>query len=57
MPMIRDDQDDEVYRTRGEKDEGILQQIEDRHSRQQPVLVGLTRIEKADTLSALLQKS
>ncbi|MCG8545950.1 MAG: preprotein translocase subunit SecA, partial [Alphaproteobacteria bacterium] len=56
MPMIRDDEDDEVYRTRGEKYDAILSQIEDCHERKQPVLVGTISIEKSEELSALLKK-
>jgi len=55
-PMIRDDMDDEVYRTTAEKYEAILAQIEDCHTRKQPVLVGTITIEKSEELSALLKK-
>jgi len=56
MPMQRKDTDDEVYRTRQEKDVAILDQIEECHNRQQPVLVGTISIEKSEELSALLKK-
>ena len=56
MPMIRDDQDDEVYRTGNEKYDAILSQIEDCNERNQPVLVGTISIEKSEELSALLKK-
>ncbi|MPY73722.1 MAG: preprotein translocase subunit SecA [Alphaproteobacteria bacterium] len=55
-PMIRDDTDDEVYRTRKEKHNAILDQIEDCHKRKQPVLVGTISIEKSEELSSLLAK-
>src|SRR5499425_2290452 len=56
MPMIRDDQDDEVYRTAGEKYRAIIELINDCKTRGQPVLVGTTSIEKSEYLAELLRK-
>ena len=56
MPMIRDDQDDEVYRSKREKFDAILTQIADCQKRQQPVLVGTVSIESSEELSAVLKK-
>jgi preprotein translocase subunit SecA len=56
MPMIRDDQDDEVYRTNIEKYRAILALIAECKSRGQPVLVGTTSIEKSEQLAELLRK-
>jgi preprotein translocase subunit SecA len=56
MPMIRDDQDDEVYRTAVEKYRAILTLIEDCKTRGQPVLVGTTSIEKSEQLAEALKK-
>jgi preprotein translocase subunit SecA len=56
LPMIRIDNDDEVYRTSAEKDEAIVAQIEECRDRHQPVLVGTTSIEKSEALSAILKK-
>ena len=56
MPMIRRDEDDEIYRTQGEKYTAILDQIAECHKRGQPVLVGTVSIEKSEELSALLKK-
>ncbi len=55
-PMIRKDEDDEVYRTAEEKYRAIVAEIEDAHRRGQPVLVGTVSIEKSELLSAMLQK-
>ena len=55
MPMIRRDEDDEIYRTQGEKHNAILDQIAECHERGQPVLVGTVSIEKSEELSALLK--
>jgi preprotein translocase subunit SecA len=56
MPMVRIDDDDEVYRTAAEKFRAILTLIEDCKSRGQPVLVGTTSIEKSETLAEMLRK-
>src|SRR5262245_56837772 len=54
--MIRDDQDDEVYRTAAEKYRAIIELINDCKARGQPVLVGTTSIEKSEQLAELLRK-
>src|ERR1700737_2978690 len=56
MPMVRDDQDDEVYRTAAEKYRAIIALINDCKTRGQPVLVGTTSIEKSEQLAELLRK-
>ena len=55
-PCIRDDQDDEVYRTATEKHQAIMAMIEDCQIRKQPVLVGTVSIEKSEEISDLLKK-
>ena len=54
--MIRIDEDDEVYRTKQEKYNAIVEQIETCAARQQPVLVGTVSIENSEELSAVLKK-
>ncbi|MDA0663751.1 MAG: preprotein translocase subunit SecA [Proteobacteria bacterium] len=54
--MIRNDQDDEVYRTKREKFDAIVKQIQECRARQQPVLVGTVSIESSEELSAVLKK-
>src|SRR6266568_892078 len=56
MPMIRDDQDDEVYRTAAEKYRAIIALLEDCKMRGQPVLVGTTSIEKSEQLAEMLRQ-
>ncbi|NLC37459.1 MAG: preprotein translocase subunit SecA, partial [Alcaligenaceae bacterium] len=53
-PMIRIDQNDQVYKTDNEKFNAILEDIRDCHARGQPVLVGTTSIENSERLSAQL---
>ena len=54
QPVMRIDDDDEVYRTEAEKNAAILIQIADCHIRGQPILVGTVSIEKSERLSELL---
>src|SRR5207244_11431068 len=56
MPMIRLDDDDEVYRTAAEKYRAILALIDGCKTRGQPVLVGTTSIEKSEQLAEMLRK-
>jgi preprotein translocase subunit SecA len=56
MPMVRIDDDDEVYRTAQEKFRAILSLIEDCKARGQPVLVGTTSIEKSEQLAEMLRQ-
>jgi len=53
-PMVRDDQNDQVFKTDKEKYDAILADIKDCHERGQPVLVGTTSIENSELLSGML---
>jgi preprotein translocase subunit SecA len=53
-PMIRQDRQDQVFRTAREKHAAIIADIRDCHQRGQPVLVGTTSIENSELLSELL---
>src|SRR5690554_3595860 len=55
-PMVRQDQNDQVFKTDGEKFNAILADIKDCDERGQPVLVGTTSIENSELLSGLLSK-
>ena len=55
--MVREDCDDEVYRTAAEKWAAISDEIRAARTRQQPVLVGTTSIEKSEDLSKRLKKA
>ena len=56
MKMIRDDQEDEIYRTLGEKYNAIISLVSDCIKRNQPCLVGTVSIEKSEEISKLLKK-
>ena len=55
VPVARLDEDDEVYRSQGEKFVSIGNTIREARERGQPVLVGTTSIEKSETLSGILK--
>ena len=57
MPLVRIDDDDEVYRTAKEKYRSIIALIEDCKLRGQPVLVGTTSIEKSEQLADMLREA
>src|SRR5256885_14788574 len=57
LPMVRDDQDDEVYRTNAEKYRSIITLLENCKVRGQPVLVGTTSIEKSESLAEMLRQA
>jgi len=54
--ISRKDYDDEVYRTRGEKINAIIEQIVECVERKQPILVGTVSIEQSEELAAALKK-
>ncbi len=56
QPMIRIDDDDEVYRSADEKYKAIVRLIRECRERNQPILVGTTSISKSETLAELLSK-
>ncbi|WP_170396790.1 MULTISPECIES: preprotein translocase subunit SecA [Ruegeria] len=55
-PIARLDEDDQVYRTAGEKYGAMIEQTKEAQEKGQPVLLGTTSIEKSELLSQLLQK-
>ncbi|MGE4371371.1 MAG: preprotein translocase subunit SecA [Xanthobacter sp.] len=57
VPVARIDDDDEVYRTAGEKYNAIIDLIRECEERGQPILVGTTSIEKSEILAELLKKA
>ena len=55
LPCVREDLDDEVYRSAAEKYEAIIELIEECRARKQPTLVGTVSIEKSEVISDLLK--
>ena len=56
MNMIRNDYEDEIYRTLNEKYNAIIKLIQSCREKQQPCLVGTVSIEKSEEISRLLKK-
>ncbi|ESY08050.1 preprotein translocase subunit SecA [Mesorhizobium sp. LNJC399B00] len=56
LPVIRKDEDDEVYRTVEEKYKAIVKEIKEARAKGQPTLVGTTSIEKSEQLAERLRK-
>ncbi len=56
LDMVRDDMDDEVYRTEEEKFAAIIELIGECQKTGQPALIGTVSIEKSELLSDLLSK-
>ena len=56
VDIIREDNDDEVYRTAQEKYASIVTLIEECRERAQPILVGTVSIEKSEVIADLLKK-
>ena len=55
-PMIRNDQNDVIYKNENAKFNAIVQSIKESHEKGQPVLVGTVSIEKSEKLSRILKK-
>ncbi len=55
LPMVRNDLNDQIFRTEKEKYKAIIEKIENCHKNNQPVLVGTTSIEKSEKISLLLK--
>jgi preprotein translocase subunit SecA len=55
-PLIRDDIDDVVYKTKREKYNAVITEIEEMRKINRPVLVGTTSVEVSETLSRMLKR-
>jgi preprotein translocase subunit SecA len=55
-PMIRDDQNDQIYKTKDGKWAAVVNEIAERNRTGQPVLVGTISVEVSELLSGELQK-
>jgi len=55
-PMIRNDLNDQIFRTEKEKYKAIIEKIENCLKNNQPALVGTTSIEKSEKISLFLKK-
>ncbi len=55
-PMVRGDHNDQVYKTKDGKWGAVAREIEARHERRQPVLVGTISVEVSELLSERLKR-
>ena len=55
-PMIRQDLKDLVYRTEQGKWNAVIEEVKERNTKGQPVLIGTTSVEKSQTLSEELSR-
>jgi len=55
-PMVRNDLNDQIFRTEKEKNKAIVERVENCIKNKQPVLVGTTSIEKSEKISDLLKE-
>jgi len=55
-PCIRDDQNDQIYKTKREKYNSVIDDIEERRKEGRPTLVGTTSVEVSETISRLLKR-
>lgn len=56
MPMIRDDRQDQIYKSVRAKYGAVVSEIDEKRKKGQPVLVGTTSIEKNEIISTFLKR-
>lgn len=56
-PIVRDDKEDFVFKTKREKFNATIQKIQEYHDKGQPVLVGTTSVDVSETVSRMLQRA
>jgi preprotein translocase subunit SecA len=55
-PVARKDANDRIYKTRREKYNAVINEIKERHAKNQPVLVGTVSVESSELLSRMLKR-
>lgn len=55
-PMIRGDAEDVIYKTKREKYNAVIEELEKMRAQNRPVLVGTTSVEVSETLSRMLKR-
>ena len=56
QPCIRTDRNDSIFKTRRDKFNAVVREIEEANKRGQPVLVGTTSVEASEVLSRMLKR-
>ncbi len=55
-PVIREDHADLIYKAEKSKFDAVAEEIEERHNKGQPMLIGTTSVDKSEYLSKLLKQ-
>ena len=56
-PIVRDDKEDFIFRTKREKYKATIERIQEFHEKGQPVLVGTTSVDVSETISRMLKRA
>ena len=56
VPVVREDRNDFIYKTKDAKYTAVIEDVKERHGRGQPVLVGTISVEVSEHLSQLLTR-
>jgi preprotein translocase subunit SecA len=56
QPMVRMDQNDQIYKTKDGKWKAVLEEIVSRHEKGQPILVGTVSVEVSEMISEALKR-
>jgi preprotein translocase subunit SecA len=57
LPVCRTDHDDVIFRTKREKFNAVIEEIQEMYAQRRPVLVGTTSVESSETVSRLLRRT
>jgi len=57
LPVNRNDREDQIYMTKKEKYDAVLQLVLERNQIKQPILIGTTSVDNSEILSKLLSKN
>ena len=57
VPNLREDKNDQVFKTRREKFNAVINAIQEAHEKGQPILIGTASVEASETLSRMLQRA
>jgi preprotein translocase subunit SecA len=56
-PVVRDDHEDQLFRTKREKFAAVIEEIDEMHRAGRPVLVGTTSVETSELISRMLKRT
>ena len=56
LKINRNDQNDQIYMTKKEKYDAVINLVKERHDKLQPILIGTTSVENSELISNMLKK-